>query len=337
MTLQHLLKMKKIMLLLGFLSFFLVSCGVLNTTNSNGDIPDIHKGTVGLTMEFLKNTPPKEVFEETQFPILLRVHNQGTYSLENEDVLLTLGLERSYTKSIILEETDEVNAGSTESEALFYVGGKTIANPRGDQEVVSFTATAGKIDPQSEAHPTTVIATLCYPYKTEFTTDVCVDRDPNNIYVVKKACNVQDISLGGGQGAPVAVSKVEVQMLPLEGGQGVRPQFIFHVENKGRGEVINLDFHKDFCRSKTGDFDHRNINAVQFSAKLSNQNLKCSTSLGEGNGGLIRLRAKSDRVRCTIEEGLDTEQISYVSPLVVVMEYGYTESMSARYLINKQG
>lgn len=328
--------MKKQIPLLTLLSLLLVSCGSLGN-NPTENIPNIHKGITGLSMDFLKNTPPKEVFEETEFPILLRIHNQGTYSLKEEHALLTLGLERSYTKSISLEQTDEVTAGNSESEALFYVEGKTIANPKGDQEVVSFTATAGRIDPQSETHPTTVIATLCYPYKTKLTTDVCVDKDPNNIYNLKKACNVQDIKLGGGQGSPVTVSKVEVQMLPKEGGEKVQPQFIFHVENKGGGEVVKKDIHKEFCRARTGDFDHKNMNAILFSAKLSTQDLKCSASLGGQNSGLIRLRSKSDRVRCTIEGGLDTEQISYIAPLTVVMDYGYTESVSANYIIHKQG
>ena len=55
-----------------------------------------------------------------------------------------------------------------------------------------------------------ILATLCYPYQTIASTDVCVVSDLQNLVeAVKPICVPKDTITLGAQGAPVGVSKIE--------------------------------------------------------------------------------------------------------------------------------
>src|SRR3989338_4462824 len=167
------MKIKSIPIILLPLLLVLYGCS-LNAPQQQ--IPELRSGIQGLEFEFLKNAPPPIVFEESSFPAILRVKNIGAYSIENEQALLTLGVERDYTKKVIVE-----------------TGGKVVSEASGEMRNEATFTLPGK----------TLIATLCYPYETALITSVCIDPDPNGIRPTKKSCTVQDVSFPQGQGAPV--------------------------------------------------------------------------------------------------------------------------------------
>lgn len=313
----------------------LLLAGCTGSSSAREDLPDVDVGTEGLTLEFLKNSPPEEVFAESNFPVILEVANKGAYSIEgNQRVLLSLGVERDYTSRVELQTSSRVLAGESDNEARFPLEGKSIANPRGGEEVVSYTVTAGRIDPQSERHLSTVIASVCYPYETELSANVCVDADPNNIRQAEKSCQAADLSLSGGQGGPVTITRVEVRMLPKNTGR-VSPEFLLHVENKGRGEVTRLGSYTEFCRDRGSAVNYRDLNAILVEAFLSGVELECSTRHDDLDGEYIRLLDKKDVVRCVLEEGIPDNRDAYTAPLNVRLTYGYTQSVSEDYLILK--
>lgn len=330
--------------------FIMTSCSPSSQQSNAKNIQDVHTGTQGLQMEFLKNTPPKIVFEQTSFPAMLRIKNLGTSSIPLPGTLpvaiISLGVERDYTSSIQVEVGGRITS-ENDNEASFTLEGKTPLNTKGDEEVVAFTLTASKIDPQSETHPSSVIASICYPYRTELAASVCIDPDPNNVKPLKKSCTVKDVSGGSGQGAPVAITKIEVQMLPSSNSDSIKPQFLIEVENKGNGEVTKLDSYLAICRKTNGQVTYKDFNAIKIEAKLSGKSLECS--LRDPNQQLqaattqptdqkyVILKSKKGVVRCSYPESDITKSSeSYTAPLTITLDYGYTQSLAADYVIKKR-
>ena len=320
--------------------FMTASCTSQN--NKPADI-DVHVGFDGLNIEFLKNTPPQKVFEGDIFPVIVRIKNNGAYSVtENNKAVFSLGVEKDYTKSLQLLHKGKIDVSEgVSSSAAFSLDGKSNINPIGSEDTISYNIEAGKIDPQSELHQSTVIATVCYPYETFLSSTVCIDTDVNNLRPAKKVCNAQDLAFPNGQGGPVAVTKIETRMLPAQlsaqspGTEKIKPQFLIYVENKLPGLVIKSESAREFCTKS--DVSHDNYNIVYVDASLSNQQLTCQLDTQQKNNlpGHIKLKDKKDIIRCSLEEGIDRNIDTYLSPLKVILRYGYTQSIATSYLIEK--
>lgn len=339
---------KKLILTIYVLFVLITSCTSQPTSKKTKDV-DVRVGLNGLTLEFLKNTPPAKIFEYDTFPVIIKVKNNGAYSIQGYEVaVLSLGFEKDYTRTIQLQESGNVKKSSDSNNiAFFNIEGKSNINVKGEEEVISYSLQAGNIDPQSEAHPSTVNAVLCYPYKTQLDTAVCIDPDISNIRPGKKACKIQDLVFGNGQGAPVAITKIEVSMLPMISEQGqeskvIIPQFLIFIENRGQGTVIKKEKVNEFCTQSSTK--HEDLNIVNVQASLSGKPLDCrkdkiSAELrGEEiriEDAFVKLKDKKELVRCTLKEGLPTTQDAYLSPLKIDLTYGYTQSISANYFIQK--
>ena len=229
----------KISIITTILLLFIAACNATSTQKTK-EI-DVRVGFAGLTLEFLKNTPPQRIFESDKFPVVIKIRNTGAADIKDSQAVLSLGFEKDYTQNIELLRSGGVQPLpdlKAENTAAFSLEGKSQINQKGEEEVVSYNLAAGKVDPQSEFHSSTVMATLCYPYQTILDTTFCMDTDVSSLRPGKKVCRLQDLSFANGQGAPVAISKIEVQMLPSQESGKITPQFLIYIENKGQGIVI---------------------------------------------------------------------------------------------------
>lgn len=323
------------------LILILIVVGCTATSKKAVDAADLRIGFKGLGMEFLKGTPPKKVFEGDLFPVMVRIRNDGAYSImESNKAVLSLGLEKDYTNAIYFSSGGKAQ-NILDNAAEFYLDGKTAINPKGDEEIISYSVQAGRLDPQSEMHTSSIIATLCYPYETVLQATICIDTDPNSLRPGKKVCKSQSLVAGNGQGAPVAVAKIEINMLPLQSSpqagsaDKIKPQFLIYVENKGDGTVIKKESVGEFC-TKSSTL-HENLNVVYVDAFLSGIKLNCQLDAEDkpNERGHIKLKDKKDIIICNLGEGIDKAQDSYLSTLRVVLNYGYTNSISANYVMEK--
>ncbi|MBI2657060.1 hypothetical protein HYX08_00010 [Candidatus Woesearchaeota archaeon] len=330
------------------LLFLVIGC-TAGTTKKSKDI-DVRVGLTGPIAEFLKNTPPPRIFEGDKFPVVVKIRNTGATNIKEDQAFISLGVENDYTKSIQLIYGGNVHLYSglkTENTATFGLEGKSTINQKGAEEIVSYNLVAGKVDPQSEFHSSAVIATLCYPYETILDTTICMDTDPNSLRPGKKVCRLQDASFSNGQGSPVAITKIEMQMLPSQESQQnpngygkVIPHFLIFLENKGPGLVIKNDAIREFCTQ--GKIMHEKFNVIYVKAYLPGssgpQELDCQPKEKKDSTekqGYVKLKDKKDIIRCTLREGIDGTLDPYLSPLKVEMSYGYTQSISASYIIQK--
>lgn len=360
----HMTKTKKLFFLIFLIPILAIGCGTSEGGTSSGSSGlfssfgksspkktsevNIYVGTQGLSAEFAKTSPPPRVFEDSSFPILLKIRNSGAYSISKDKqgagdlgVAVSIGREKDYIPNLIFEKDNMLSLGATDNEAFFYIDGKTQINPKGDEIVVSINARTGKLDPQSEQKSSTITATLCYPYKTILDTTICIDPDVAGIRPGKKACTLRDLTFNSGQGAPIAVTRIEPQMIPE--GDIIKPQFLVFIENRGKGTPVNIvGYHNacresDFASKSTWNIAH--VNAYTSGPQGQNQ-LECSPSESsiDKKTGFVRLRDRKTWVRCTFTK--DAKEIkrtddAFTSPLRIEIDYGYVQTISANFFIQK--
>ena len=348
---------KQILLFLIVFSVFLLGCSGGGFSNPFGSASsakpaeiNFYTGTQGVIAEFSKNAPPQSSMQDSSFPILIRVRNLGAYDVKKG--IISLGMEKDYAKILTADPNPRLGIFNKNENAIpFELDGKSQTNKKGDEVYVSLNAQTGKLDPQSETHQSTVTATLCYPYQTTASATICIDSDPAGIRPGNKVCKVQDISFSSGQGAPIAVTKIESQMVPREDNK-INPQFLIYVENRGGGDAVNPDSYENACSSSapaalsSGNANKNIWNSafieVYNSAGQGENQLICCPNINSeckentvDKRGFLKFKDKKDFVRCTFSEGKDRNIDAYTSPLKIVVKYGYVQSIAANFEIKK--
>jgi hypothetical protein len=130
------------------------------------------------------------------------------------------------------------------------------------------------------------------------------------------ACKSETYNGGSGQGGPIAITRIEPEIL-LQSGY-VRPQFKIYIENRGKGFVTS--------NHRCGEVDlnnHDYAGRVNIDAWLSEQKLDC----GPDNNGSLRLVDSESFIRCSLSPDNDlypTSQKNYITPLTISINYTYT-------------
>lgn len=310
----------------------LVGCKV--TTNPKPLTRDeIYKGTDGLVMSFWKDTPPKEVYastdtERAQFDIAIELQNKGAYNIEQG--WLTLVLENDYMLIDEWKQGEHISY-SGDSRATFDLEGKSLLNPIGGKDLTTIRINANKFpETLSETHTSSILLAACYKYQTSVYENVCVDTDVYNLRNLDKPCNVKDMSLTS-QGAPIAITKVEVQMMPHENQDRIKPIFTIYVENKGNGEVIKSGVAiENACSSGSLRIKENDINVVDIKAYLSGREYQLDC-----NPGYVKLKEKQGVIRCSLKDGKEKQYGTYEAPLIIDLDYGYMQTIAKEVTIKK--
>src|SRR3989344_324379 len=143
-------RINKKILLLFLAGIFLLGCNTPTGNNNNQAVT--FTGTDGITAEFAANAPAKTVFENSYFPILIRIRNLGAYSIPKDPAdtqgLITIGREKDYVPILEIEENSRLakNSGPGDNEMTFFVDGKSQINPNGDELVASLKAKTSNLD-----------------------------------------------------------------------------------------------------------------------------------------------------------------------------------------------
>lgn len=304
---------------------------------------EIYTGKEALNMEFFENAPPKEIFENSVLPVGLRLYNKGAYDIK--DGYLSIGLEKDYMElyaGSLKSISEEVNFRDPEH-IQFDLKGKTIKHPDGEEEVITFNADTKDLserDPQSESHRSLISITSCYKYQTKAVETVCIDTDVYGFKKREKPCEVEEKGITlSSQGAPVAVTKIESEMLPDKDNPSIiKPRFIITVKNLGKGEVVKKDSIRAACSSEpVGHEEWNNINVKAYISTMDEENkLDCDiTNEDAKDDGTIILKQKEDSIRCSYERGFEEKEGTFSSPLYILLDYGYTNSISREVKIKK--
>ena len=313
------------------LLIFLVGCGAFSRGSSGTiQVPEVHKGKDGLTIKFIDNAPPLSVFEDTNFPILIELQNKGATDINYG--WYTLGVEQANMDLL----GDPVKP--------FSLLGRTASDKYGEQKIVELLGHAKKLPSQTQRMDSVISVTGCYSYGTDASADVCIDTDLFGLARYEKSCKIKNIAMSGGQGGPVSVSKIEVQMLPHDEQNKVIPQFIIYVQNMGEGQPIVPEAVDTACSSRSIKSEQYNV--VKVEASLFEYELDCKPKLSDimndetlqqqnPKAGYKKLEKKEGIIKCELPDGLDKARGTYTSPLTVHLDYGYTDTISKKVEIKK--
>tara|TARA_Y100000310_G_C20668199_1_gene808814 strand:+ start:325 stop:1251 length:927 start_codon:yes stop_codon:yes gene_type:complete len=299
--------MKKIMLILWIIVLlFSVGCDKEEGPSVSLSESDIHTGTEGLSFEFGEKMPPRLVYATDIFPVSMEIKNKGAFDVKGGYLLLNI--EKDILEFDLGDQKERID-----------LDGKSLSNPEGDEEFFRFNVVSRELGKETETLTTTILATLCYKYQTEFSGDVCVDTDFYNTREIEKACDAEDETFTSGQGGPIAVTRIESKI--LEDSGYIKPQFIIYLKNKGQGEVISQDSVDNACSDSTIDDNEINYLSVEVMLGDEKSELTCRPDK-------TKLRDGIETIRCSLEEGIDKNLQPYITILRVELNYGYIETKS---------
>ncbi len=333
-------KYKKLMFMTAMIVMVLLvsSCAMLGGGNRDRVSEQllIHKGTEGLVMAFSQSAPPEKLYTAEEgsnvtFPAVITMANKGAYDIKGG--YIALSLEKNYMRLENWQlEDSALQLGTRGERVMFNLEGKKATAALGESAVATAFIYSLPLDRLTEQHVSAIIATACYDYRTHASAEVCIDTDPYNLEETEKACTAKPINLGGGQGAPIEVIKVEQTSL-MTGDGFVRPQFLIHVRNAGKGVPILKGKADEACSSEpldSGEINVLDISDISFS--------KYSTYRGEieCNPRYLKLKNKQGYFKCTLEPGIiNKEDPSFSTALYIQLDYVYSETISKNVLLER--
>jgi len=283
--------MKKEAILIVLLLLISFSFGCNSGKTQKYDI-EYHKGTQALTLRFLPQMPPNIVYSGDVMDVIVEISNKGAYNVEYGEIYLT-GFDTSIIP-IFGENTLQ-----------FSVDGKNEYNHEGSKTIVQEELVDITLPEGVDKYNTQIEAIACFDYQTTATIPICVD--PNPRINTHDACHATDVGGGGGQGAPVAITSVQVE----PGYEKLR--LILTIRNAGNGIVID----GDVCPF---GYRYEELGNVYYDTpEISGILLDCEPN------GMIKLVDGSAKIYCSTND-LDANQAAFKSPLTMKLDYGYKSS-----------
>ncbi len=240
----HLMTGRHILLVLLVILAFLAGCG-----EDGRQGQDFRQGISEVEFRLLDNAPPERIYPRSQFTIVVEVHNLAAYDVADGELSI-LGLNDKY---FLLSPAEQ-----DFSELL----GRSLTNPGGDKVFLQFTGVAGELFQNAEEYVGNYFLKASYRTRAEFTDSLCVN--PSLYEVYDSGCKVERQKTYGGQGAPLAVSRLEEIIVP-----GEEVELRLTVANRGRGKAGSV---------------------LLSSARLGTEDLACEFQDAAGNKRLAELR-----------------------------------------------
>lgn len=265
-------------------------------------------GSEGVRAEFLTNLPPARIFDTEPLSVTLRLENRGTGVVGGPgDRVFLSGFDPSIITGI-----------SAVGEQISDIRPRDQFTPQGGVDHVTFQGRVRSLRSKGvDRYPARLQATLCYGYETVASANVCVDPNPFAPTIQQKVCTPGFVGLGGGQGAPVAVTGVEVD--PALG----KTRFRIQVQNVGGGELFRPESLERCSPFSEGlSFDNVDVLKVKSVLVSDRQLLQKCAPLSNGE---LRLVNGVGTLFCELDRVAGVA--AFVAPLVVQLEYGYRTTL----------
>ncbi|MBI2151428.1 hypothetical protein HYU21_01735 [Candidatus Woesearchaeota archaeon] len=206
---------------------FLTSCG--NGNQDNLANYNFKQGFGGLDISFLENSPPSEVYPNSEFKIIAKLENKGAYDLKEGQIAL-VGNIKEYLDTNLPEQSffGEEEPGILKGRSLNY--------PAGETAFIEFLAFTNDLYLNAQEMPLTYFIKASYQSEFEFADTICLN--PNLYAVYDSGCQVESEKSYSGQGAPVAINELQEIMSP---GSASQVEFRIKVGNRGNGRAKWLE------------------------------------------------------------------------------------------------
>lgn len=289
-----------------FVLIFLVGCDALSGFGGQQQPPvpkiaDLLVGTQGVVSSFV--SLPQSVMMCQSLDVVVEMKNLGA-NVGNGNFIFIV------EEGILKSET--VKGGQ------FRIEGKTQYSPLGETVRKNLKVRSQNLPSQLETINTPVIFQACYPYKTFLSSQICLDAKGEG----KGACSPKTLTFSNGQGAPVAITKVEPKMLPE--GDGVKPAIIMSIANVGGGRIVSESQVSSVCSGAVTD---RLESKISISAQIGGESMECTPDMLPFEVG------KDVQVVCTGRSVVSQE--SYETVLTAELSYGYVSTVSRQVTVNR--
>lgn len=293
-------------------------------TGSTGKVNPFLGGTSGVTLEFMPDAPPSEVFDGGDFPfsVVVTLKNGGEWEVPIGKAKLTINginpVEFGVTDddmAIIITEPIEESAKDAEGNVI----PATLMPIEFAEMVYGGELVGNRLFP--------LRANLCYEYGTRATSSLCVRANLRDTSSESPVCNVNEDKTVYSSGAPIAVTAFQEAVAGTD-----KVRFTITITHKGKGQIYKLG---SGCNGAL--FSNRNRIHIAVDSGLAG--LKC-TGLSDGTDteGYVTLSSDAkteDRViTCTqpIEAQTDFDQ-----PVNIELTYDYQDHVSTTLLVKHVG
>lgn len=301
------INMKRLILFFLLIAIFVAGCQQFGSKGTLPDYSQAYTGTEGLSMKFMENAPPATIPSQSYVPIGLYLENRGAVGIADGVIVLR------YPEDLLTLEKNSIRI-NIEGKETYLAGGKQASILDGmtkNPEKIGTTKPKGRI-----------AATSCYDYATKLSTGICINPDSYGIKKIagkKPACESKALAFSG-QGAPVAITKVEP--LTIARGDKIDMQIKAYIANKNTGTIYQKG--TPFCTA-----EKRSEKAVFVRASLLGKDTACAP----GNFALSE-RAEENYVTCIFTE-LPAQE-AFVTQLSIVAEYGYSQTISKDFTVEPE-
>ncbi len=290
--------------------------------------PNFRQGTSGLKLNFVQNKPENEIKFGDSFIIALKIHNQGATDIINGKISIE-GL---------LDQHDAVNMVKSEYVDIyefqpFDVKGKSMIYFDGQNIELKVKAKAKSIDPKKEKTPVSFELIAKYPYETIAAIPICINLD--SIEDNTHECKRNTIyTLSGGQGAPVAVTQIEQDLIDKgeisEKQNKINLRYTITVEDKGNiGERIDGDINIKVFLSKDKEIT-QHCEPLKVKERI----------ILDKEGKPQKAETKVKKWVCELEDvynDKDIQKTEYTSLIRVELKYNYvTTTTKSLYIIKSK-
>lgn len=317
------------------ISFFILVLAIIILSGCGSQGPtgfqniDYHTGTDGLIVKFLDQAPPEEIYEETEFDVQIYIENKGAFDLI-DGYRATAHLK--YDNSVIMPITDQfLGQGLYSNKNKINLYGKSYYFPNGEENFFALDRFYTlPIQGNFERNEFSLYLSMCYPYKTFFADEICIDTDPNEISPREKICTSEIKSYSGGQGAPIMVSQIETQMVPK--GVYIQPQFVIRLSHVGEGSFALTELEAD----ETGDLACGQVNIddvgkVEVEARLGLDKLECKPEE-------IIFKDNEAEIYCNLpDQSITGVSSNYLTTMSVEIDYSYMENFKKDISVVRSG
>jgi hypothetical protein len=302
-----------------FLLLFLTACtrvpGGENSRDTATLLQQVQSGSEGVYLEIEANYPPATIYDQNELLSVIDVHNRGNFDLERQDCFVQItGFDPNIIRGGFgIPQPCTSNFGTLE--------GKNIYNIEGSRNQLEFTSAAIQLPKGVLEYNPTLNYVTCYNYETKANPLVCIDPLFYQVTAEQKTCQPRDVGLGGGQGAPVAVTHVGVDMVGKN-----KAVFDITVENLGGGTVLSPDAGIQNCADAS--LGREDLNKLRYDIRLSGANPVSCKPLN----GVVRLNNDRGKIVCTFSI---PGTLSYETPLQINLQYSYIDSQTKNVRIIK--
>lgn len=307
---------KAILISILVMTLFLAGCDEEITTLPT--IAPFIGGTEGVTIEFLDNAPPTEVFDggDNEFSVTVKLENKGEFYVPNDKIFVEI-------TGVQPQEFDRVAGDMIESpeEDLIDVrkeGSTVIDSP---PVFVEFQGFNHKDFLPSSALTFPIRAEVCFMYGTTANALLCIRKNPLNPEI-GGICEINEDKPVYNSGAPVQVTSFQESARAKN-----KVGFIFTVEHQGIGKVFEQGENCDETTTRFNDKVHVKVHTGM-------NGLTCSGLAGGDTEGDVVLYGGSKPISCTQE--IDSPG-DYTVPVTVEITYDYEEIVETSITVKHTG